>query len=153
MRISDWSSDVCSSDLSRHGLGKDSAGTSGRSAREATGKFKEASKFGLMNGTRGGAGAAAAFALVASFGAQAADPASCKEVSLADVGWTDITATTAATSVVLEGLGYQPEAEVLSVPVTYASPKNGDIDIFLGNWMPTMEGDIDRKSTRLNSSH
>src|SRR3546814_7592446 len=113
MRISDWSSDVCSSDLSRHGLGKDSAGTSGRSAREATGKFKEASKMRLMNCTRGVAGAAAAFALVASFGAQAADPASCKEVSLADVGWTDITATTAATSVVLEGLGYQPEAEVL----------------------------------------
>src|SRR3546814_1371853 len=86
MRISDWSSDVCSSDLSRHGLGKDSAGTSGRSAREATGKFKEASKMRLMNCTRGVAGAAAAFALVASFGAQAADPASCKEVSLADVG-------------------------------------------------------------------
>ena len=74
--------------------------------------------------------------------AQAADPASCKEVKFADVGWTDITATTAATSVVLEGLGYEPEAELLSVPVTYASLKNGDIDIFLGNWMPTMEGDI-----------
>src|SRR3546814_4669801 len=96
----------------------------------------------LRSGTRGVGGAAAAVALGASCGAQAADPASCKEVSLADVGWTDITATTAATSVVLEGLGYQPEAEVLSVPVTYASLKNGDIDIFLGNWMPTMEGDI-----------
>src|SRR3546814_17587488 len=91
----------------------------------------------LMNCTRGVAGAAAAFALVASFGAQAADPASCKEVNFADVGWTDITATTAATSVVLEGLGYAPEAAVLSVPVTYASLKNGDIDVFLGNWMPT----------------
>jgi len=74
--------------------------------------------------------------------AWAADPASCQEVNFADVGWTDITATTAATSVVLEGLGYKPEAEVLSVPVTYASMKNGDIDIFLGNWMPTMEGDL-----------
>jgi glycine betaine/proline transport system substrate-binding protein len=31
---------------------------------------------------------------------------------------------------------------LLSVPVTYASLKNKDIDIFLGNWMPTMEGDI-----------
>src|SRR3546814_11362132 len=97
---------------------------------------------GLSDGTGGGRGAAVSFALGGSFGARAADPASCKEVSLADVGWTDITATTAATSVVLEGLGYQPEAEVLSVPVTYASLKNGDIDIFLGNWMPTMEGDI-----------
>jgi len=88
-------------------------------------------------------GAVTALAFVATMsGAQAADPAACKEVSFADVGWTDITATTAATSVVLEGLGYAPEAEVLSVPVTYASLKNGDIDIFLGNWMPTMEGDL-----------
>src|SRR3546814_16113238 len=102
----------------RHGVGKDSVGTSGGSGREATWKLKEARKMGLMNCTRGVAGAAAAFARVASFGAQAADPASCKEVSLADVGWTDITATTAATSVVLEGLGYQPEAAMLSVPVT-----------------------------------
>ncbi len=74
--------------------------------------------------------------------AQAADPASCKAVRFSDVGWTDITATTAASSVVLEGLGYAPTATVLSVPVTYASLKNGDIDVFLGNWMPTMEGDI-----------
>ena len=95
------------------------------------------------NCTRGALfGAAIALAVTAAGGAQAADPASCKLVRLADVGWTDITATTAATSVVLEGLGYQPKAEVLAVPVTYASLKNGDIDVFLGNWMPTMEGDI-----------
>ena len=74
--------------------------------------------------------------------AQAAEPASCKNVRFSDVGWTDITATTAATSVILKGLGYSPKATVLSVPVTYASLKNGDIDVFLGNWMPTMEGDI-----------
>lgn len=72
----------------------------------------------------------------------AADPAECATVSFSDVGWTDITATTALSSVVLNGLGYTTEAEVLSVPVTYASLENGDIDIFLGNWMPTMEGDI-----------
>ncbi len=93
-----------------------------------------------------GALAAAAVVLLAAGGAAspawATDPATCAEVNFADVGWTDITATTAATSVVLEGLGYKPEAEVLSVPVTYASLKNGDIDIFLGNWMPTMEGDL-----------
>ncbi|GAB4232182.1 MAG: choline ABC transporter substrate-binding protein [Kiloniellaceae bacterium] len=88
------------------------------------------------------AGASLAAIVATTSAAWAADPAACKEVSFADVGWTDITATTAATSVVLEGLGYAPEAEVLSVPVTYASLKNGDIDVFLGNWMPTMEGDL-----------
>ena len=72
----------------------------------------------------------------------AAEAESCKNVRFSDVGWTDITATTAAASEVLKGLGYNPSATVLSVPVTYASLKNGDIDIFLGNWMPTMEGDI-----------
>ncbi len=85
-------------------------------------------------------GAAAALLLAGQ--AQAADPDSCREVQFSDVGWTDITATTAATSVVLEALGYEPETTILSVPVTYASLKNQDIDVFLGNWMPTMEGDI-----------
>ena len=80
--------------------------------------------------------------LLAGGAAQAADPESCRTVRFSDVGWTDITATTAATSVVLEGLGYEPQTEILSVPVTYASLKNKDIDVFLGNWMPTMEADV-----------
>ncbi|MEM8730482.1 MAG: choline ABC transporter substrate-binding protein [Pseudomonadota bacterium] len=68
--------------------------------------------------------------------------ANCDTVTFSDVGWTDITATTAATTVVLEALGYETDIKVLSVPVTYTSLAKGDIDIFLGNWMPTMEGDI-----------
>ena len=85
----------------------------------------------------------AVLALVCSAGsAWASEPESCTTVRFSDVGWTDITATTALTSAVLEGLGYTTEAEVLSVPVTYASLENGDIDVFLGNWMPTMEADI-----------
>ncbi|TMV04202.1 choline ABC transporter substrate-binding protein [Ruegeria sediminis] len=68
--------------------------------------------------------------------------ADCDTVSFSDVGWTDITATTAATTTVLEALGYETEIKVLSVPVTYTSLAKGDIDVFLGNWMPTMEADI-----------
>ncbi|MDR6757670.1 glycine betaine/proline transport system substrate-binding protein [Mycoplana sp. BE70] len=75
-------------------------------------------------------------------GAMAAEPESCGKVRFSDVGWTDITATTATTSAVLKGLGYETETTVLSVPVTYASLANNDIDVFLGNWMPTMENDI-----------
>jgi glycine betaine/proline transport system substrate-binding protein len=74
--------------------------------------------------------------------AHAAEPASCKAVRFADVGWTDITATTAITSYLLEALGYTPKTQVLSVPVTYKSMQTKDIDIFLGNWMPTMEADL-----------
>jgi len=68
--------------------------------------------------------------------------AQCDKVTFSDVGWTDITATTAATTLVLKALGYETDIKVLSVPVTYASLKNKDIDVFLGNWMPTMEGDV-----------
>jgi glycine betaine/proline transport system substrate-binding protein len=68
--------------------------------------------------------------------------ANCDKVTFSDVGWTDITATTAVTSLVLEALGYETETKVLSVPVTYTSMAEGDIDVFLGNWMPTMEGDL-----------
>ena len=53
--------------------------------------------------------------------AAAGDPASCKTVKFSDVGWTDITATTATTSAILQGLGYTPHTDVLSVPVTYQS--------------------------------
>jgi glycine betaine/proline transport system substrate-binding protein len=77
-----------------------------------------------------------------SGGVLAAEPESCKPVRFADVGWTDITATTATASVILEALGYEPDVQVLSVPVTYTSLSNKDIDVFLGNWMPTMEADI-----------
>ena len=61
---------------------------------------------------------------------------------LSDVGWTDIKATTGVASVILTALGYEPDVKVLSVPVTYASLKNKDIDVFLGNWMPSMTADI-----------
>jgi glycine betaine/proline transport system substrate-binding protein len=83
---------------------------------------------------------AAAFAISAALAAPAF--AACDKVTFSDVGWTDITATTAATTLVLDSLGYETEIKVLSVPVTYASLKNKDIDVFLGNWMPTMEGDV-----------
>ncbi|MCC1480269.1 choline ABC transporter substrate-binding protein [Roseibaca sp. Y0-43] len=76
--------------------------------------------------------------------ALAAGPAfaDCSSVTFSDVGWTDITATTAVATTILDALGYQTNTLVLSVPVTYTSMANGDVDVFLGNWMPTMEADI-----------
>ena len=70
-----------------------------------------------------------------------ADPTACKLIRLADIGWTDVTATTALFSSLVRQLGYEAQITVLSVPVTYASMKNKDIDVFLGNWMPSMQAD------------
>jgi glycine betaine/proline transport system substrate-binding protein len=96
---------------------------------------------------------AVAFAATVALGASAAlagDPETCKTVKFSDVGWTDITSTTAIASEILTALGYTPKVTVLSVPVTYTSMKNKDIDVFLGNWEPSMENDrkpyVDDKS-------
>ena len=72
----------------------------------------------------------------------AADSDTCQKVRFADVGWTDITVTTAVASTVLKSLGYKTKTSLISVPVTFKSLENGDLDVFLGNWMPTMEADI-----------
>ena len=71
----------------------------------------------------------------------AAEDPRCQTVRLSDVGWTDVTATTALFSTVLRELGYQPQVTLLSVPVTFESMKRGDIDVFLGNWMPAQSAD------------
>src|SRR5487761_2452955 len=96
--------------------------------------------------TRQHAFSALLLALLGAFGATAAaraatDPSSCRTVRFSDVGWTDVTSTTAIASELLRELGYTPTVTVLSVPVTFASLHNKDIDVFLGNWMPAEEAD------------
>jgi glycine betaine/proline transport system substrate-binding protein len=107
----------------------------------------------MMRGAYRAVVAAMAGLVLGATAAAAAEPDSCKTVRFSDVGWTDITSTTAMASRILEGLGYTPKTQVLSVPVTYKSMSNKDIDVFLGNWMPTMEADrkpyIDDKSVDL----
>lgn len=81
----------------------------------------------------------AGIAILSAAPAVAAEAESCKAPKFSDVGWTDITATTALASLLLEKAGYQPQTTILSVPVTFQSLENGQIDIFLGNWMPLQE--------------
>ena len=76
---------------------------------------------------------------VGTASAQPTDPPTCRKVRLADVGWTAESATTAVVAQILTELGYQPVITVLSVPVTFESMKNGDMDVFLAIWLPTQE--------------
>jgi glycine betaine/proline transport system substrate-binding protein len=78
-------------------------------------------------------------AMLISSTAYAGDPASCAKPRFSDVGWTDITATTQIANQILKNLGYKPAISVLSVAITFKSLENGDIDVFLGNWMPLQE--------------
>jgi glycine betaine/proline transport system substrate-binding protein len=86
------------------------------------------------------AGAAAATGAAQAAGAAAESP-SCLTVRFSDVGWTDITATTALTARLLQALGYRTVTQILSIPVTYASIKNRQIDVYLGDWEPSMQED------------
>ena len=52
---------------------------------------------------------AAALAALLATPAFAAEPDSCGTVRFSDVGWTDITATTARDRTMLRGLGYETE--------------------------------------------
>ncbi|MFG6137632.1 choline ABC transporter substrate-binding protein [Halomonas sp. B23F22_10] len=85
----------------------------------------------------------------------------CQPVRFAEVGWTDITATTALTTEVLETLGYETRIDTVSVPIAYSGMKNGDFDVFLGNWMPSMasisdpyveRGQVDRLGANLEGA-
>ncbi|MFC0246738.1 choline ABC transporter substrate-binding protein [Falsochrobactrum ovis] len=81
--------------------------------------------------------------------ALAADPAACETIRLSDPGWTDITSTNGIASVLLEGLGYKADVKTMSVPIGYEALKNGDIDVFLGNWMPAQQkfrDDLDKNN-------
>ncbi len=70
--------------------------------------------------------------------ATATEDAACKAVRFADVGWSDIAATTGLASVVLEGLGYKTSAVVASIPIALDAMKHKQIDVFLGYWTPSM---------------
>jgi len=88
--------------------------------------------------------AACALSLLLSAGAAAAaDAPACKTIRMSDPGWTDITSTNAIAGVLLGGLGYTQDVKTLSVPIGYESMKNGNLDVFLGNWMPAQQKFMD----------
>ncbi|MEH3021803.1 MAG: choline ABC transporter substrate-binding protein [Pseudomonas oryzihabitans] len=78
-----------------------------------------------------------------SLAAQAEEQA-CASVRLADPGWSDIAATNAVTGVVLQALGYGSKVETLAVPIIYGGLANGQVDAFLGNWMPAQQAHYDQ---------
>jgi glycine betaine/proline transport system substrate-binding protein len=80
--------------------------------------------------------------LATATAAQAGDAESCKAVRFADVGWTEIQVISEIASNMFTALGYTGEVKTLSVPVTFASLKSKDVDVFFGNWMPSQTADI-----------
>ncbi|MBT00814.1 MAG: glycine/betaine ABC transporter substrate-binding protein [Oceanospirillaceae bacterium] len=79
-----------------------------------------------------------------SAGAAFANDHSCQQVTLSGPGWTDIAATNGVTEVLLDTLGYDAKVETLAVPIGFEGLKSGEVDLFLGNWMPAQQKFIDK---------
>jgi glycine betaine/proline transport system substrate-binding protein len=77
--------------------------------------------------------------LLGAMPAFAADQPQCQEVRMSDLGWTDIALTNATAQVILEALSYEAEPTLLGLDITYTSLKNGEMDVFQGNWRPVQD--------------
>ena len=73
-----------------------------------------------------------------------AEDASCATVKLGDPGWSDIAVTNGIASVLLDGLGYKAQIQTLAVPIIFAGLQKGQVDVFLGNWMPAQQSNYDK---------
>ena len=60
-------------------------------------------------------------------------------VDFVEVQWSDIAATTATTRIVLEAAGFETNSSMVSVPIAFQSLTSGDVDVFLGDWEPSMK--------------
>jgi len=61
-----------------------------------------------------------------------------QEVRFGNVSWTGVTVKTELGKNILDSIGYKTSSKTLPVPIIYQALNTGDIDIFLGNWMPSM---------------
>ncbi len=72
----------------------------------------------------------------------AAEDASCQKARIGLVGWTDVVATTAVASTLLEGLGYQTTQTQASQQIIFSGIGKKQVDFFLGYWKPLMDDNI-----------
>jgi len=61
------------------------------------------------------------------------------DVRVTSVGWTDVTVTSELAVAILQSLGYTSSNMMTSLPICYQALATGEADVFLGNWMPSME--------------
>lgn len=71
--------------------------------------------------------------------ALAVEKPECKQIRISDLGWTDIALTNTTAELILKALGYEPKQTLLALNVTFESLKNGELDVFLGNWRPVQD--------------
>ncbi|KUM43236.1 glycine betaine ABC transporter substrate-binding protein [Pseudomonas sp. EpS/L25] len=91
-----------------------------------------------------GKGLVAGLLLAVSAYTAAAEDASCQTISFAEIGWTDTTVITSVARFLLERLDYQSRVDRLSVPDTFKQLADGELDVLMGNWMPSQKAELDQ---------
>ncbi len=81
---------------------------------------------------------ASAFAFGACGGAGSNEP-----VRFGMVDWPEAIAKTNVASTIVDALGYQTEISEASVPLVFQGLEQGDLDVFVEAWFPTMQVNLD----------
>lgn len=74
--------------------------------------------------------------------ASASEAETCKQVRIAAGEWPDIQITQSMMALILNSLGYDANVTTLSIPVVFTSLKSKDIDVWMGNWMPSQTAEL-----------
>lgn len=62
-----------------------------------------------------------------------------KKIRFVSVSWTGVTIKTEIAVKIVKSLGYHGSNTIVSLPLAYGAMADDNADIFLGNWMPSME--------------
>jgi len=65
--------------------------------------------------------------------------AASSKITFGYVNWPGVTVKTHVARQILEALGYPCDMKSVALPVLLRSMANGDLDVFLGAWVPTMK--------------
>lgn len=82
---------------------------------------------------------AAALLLGLASVAHAQDAEECKQIRIADIGWTDNAANNGVTIAVARAIGYEPKTTLMSAPIAFISLHKDDLDVFLDYWSPALD--------------
>ena len=69
--------------------------------------------------------------------------AAAQTVRFGYVEWPGVTVKTQVAAAVLETLGYDTQTQSLSVPIVLKGLSEGDLDVFLGVWRPSMDAMVE----------
>ncbi|MDX6380829.1 MAG: glycine betaine/proline transport system substrate-binding protein [Rubrobacteraceae bacterium] len=78
-----------------------------------------------------------------AFGACGGGASSDDTVNFGTVDWPEAIAKTNVSATIAQGLGYKTEIQELGVPTVFKGLEQGDLDVFVEAWFPTMQTNFD----------